>query len=175
MIRMSSPATSSGFRLDACGELLVADRRAGSWRTGRGACAGRGSPARAQRSARACRTSSRRRRRTGTASAALRQLERRLGQRVAVRLVGGAADQRVLGLEASGRARFSTRTACGDDLGADAVTGQDWRSSCVGVLQSAVQHHGRGASQGLLQPGARPRRRGSCRRGAGSGRCRRSR
>ncbi len=54
--------------------------------------------------------------------------DRRLGQRRARGVVRRAADQRVLELElerdASPKLASSTRTACGRDLGTDAVAGQ---------------------------------------------------
>ena len=146
----------------------------GSWRTGPGACAGRGSPARGAARARACRTSSRRRRRTAPRRPPCASFERRFGQRMAVRLVGGAADQRRLRSRTAGRARAAPARASRDDLGADAVAGQDCdlhESLCERreVRRQLVRQ------PRLARPGARPRRRGSCRRGAASGRCRRSR
>ena len=67
---------------------------------------------------------------------------------MAVRLVGGAADQRVLGLEAQVE-RAQHPHGLGDDLGADAVARQDCdlheSARCV------VSGSGRGASHGLLQ------------------------
>ena len=83
----------------------VADRRAEVGEQAERPCAGRGSPARAAARARACRTSSRRPRRTAPRRLPCASVERRFGQRMAVRLVGGAADQRRLGLERAGRAR----------------------------------------------------------------------
>ena len=97
----------------------------GSWRTGRAPCAARGSPARGAARARACRTSSRRPRRTAPRRPPCASFKRRVGQRMAVRLVGGAADRRLLESRSGRSSAPSTRTRLGDDLGADAVTGQD--------------------------------------------------
>ncbi len=82
-----------GLQRRRAGELGIAASPAAGWRTGRAPCAGRGSPARAAARAAACRTSGPPTAPNSTASAALRERERRLGQRIAVRVVGGAADQ----------------------------------------------------------------------------------
>src|SRR5947199_69324 len=50
----------------------------------------------------------------------LRQLQRRFGQRMAMRLVGGTADQRLFGFELQVE-RAEHAQGLGDDLGADAV------------------------------------------------------
>ena len=54
----------------------------------------------------------------------LGQLQRGVGQRVAVRLVGGAADQGGFHLELQVE-RVEHLDGLGDDFGADAVTGKD--------------------------------------------------
>jgi len=54
----------------------------------------------------------------------LRQLERGLGQRVAVRGVGGTAHQGLLELERQAQG-LQDLERFGDDFGADAVTGED--------------------------------------------------
>ena len=95
----------------------------GNWRTARGSCAGRGWPARGAARARACRTASRRRRRTGSRRPPWR-VQRRIGQRMAVRQIGGAADRGLFELEAQVEAAQHLQRL-GDDLDADAVTGQD--------------------------------------------------
>ena len=98
MIRMSSPATSSGFRLDACGELLVADRRAEVGEQPEVLAQAEDGLLGAQRALElvvlpvADRAEQHR-------VGRLRELERGLGQRVAVRLVGGTADRRLFELE----------------------------------------------------------------------------
>ncbi len=123
----------------------------------------------------ACRTASRRRRRTASASASPGQRQGAARQRVAAGVIGGAAHVGLFGLDLqAGRSSArSTLTRLGDDFGADPVTGQYrnlhvYSSTDHAVSRIAMASPGCGA-------GAAPRRRGSCRRGAASGRCRRSR
>ena len=98
MIRMSSPATSSGFRLDACVQLLVADRRAEVGEQAEVLAQAEDGLLGAQRALELVVlpvADGAEQHRVGR----LGQRQRRLGQRVAVRLVGGAADRRLFHLE----------------------------------------------------------------------------
>ena len=118
------PGDQFGLQARRVRQLLVADRRAEVGEQARGACAGRGSPARGAARARACRTSSRRprrtapRRRPGPASAWRRAADGRAPRRRRRR----PARSRSRSGRSSAR---STLHGLGDDLGADAVAGQD--------------------------------------------------
>ena len=122
---MSSPATTSGFRRRRVRPAPGSRSPGAGWRTGRAPCAGRGSPARAAARAASLSYFGSPTAPNSTASAALASASVASRQRMAVRVVGGAADQRLLDLERQARARRARARACGDDLGADAVAGQD--------------------------------------------------
>ena len=78
---------------------------------------------------------------SSTASARLRERERGGGQRMARRVVAGAADRRASRSRSAGPRRAatsSTRCACADDLGADAVARQDCDLHVLGLITVLV-------------------------------------
>ena len=122
-MRMSSPATSSGFRLEAPCEFGVADSRAEigeqAERLAQAEDRLLGPQASFQRVVLPVADGAEQH---GVGGLGKRQ--RRLRQGMAVRLVGSAADQGMLGLERQVEAAENAY-GLGDDLDADAVAGQD--------------------------------------------------
>ena len=101
----------------------------GSWRTGPGPCAGPGCPARGA-AARQLVVLPVAHRAEQHGVGRLRELERRLGQRMAMRLVAGAADRRFFQLERQSAPALQDLDRLRDDLGDRCRHPAGWRSSC---------------------------------------------
>jgi hypothetical protein len=120
---MSRPATSSGLRLDACHQLLVADGRAEVGEQAQVLAQAQDGLLGAQRAVQlVVLPVAHGAEQHGVGG--LGQLQRGFGQRVAVGLVGGAADQGGFHLELQVQ-HVEDLDGLGDDFGADAVTRQD--------------------------------------------------